>query len=321
VRIRWQFAVFFITAVCFAAAPSVAAQTAAYAESNFFVGAQPYQMYVESFIPEKPTHKLPVVLIHGGVHTGAGYVSTPDGREGWAIYLVQHGWKTYVVDWPGHGRSPMPQEFPTTSLHRVVHDVVALLQKIGPAVVLVHRLAGTIGWKLCETVPDKVAALVGIAPAPPANIAGGYATELLTRFSGAMTGNYFSEDKPIWCTREAARETFANASLFPIESFDTYYSSLVPESPRALNELFNKDGMGLFVDPKKFTNIPKVVINGDQDPRHSRSVDEKTAQFVGAEHVYLTDVGLPGYGHMMMLDENNDKIVEYIVDWLVKKGL
>jgi pimeloyl-ACP methyl ester carboxylesterase len=136
-----------------------------------------------------------------------------------------------------------------------------------------------------------------------------------------MTGNYFSEDKPIWYTREAARETFANASLFPIESFDTYYSSLVPESPRALNELFNKDGMGLFVDPKKFTNIPKVVINGDQDPRHSRSVDEKTAQFVGAEHVYLTDVGLPGHGHMMMLDENNDKIVEYIVDWLVKKGL
>jgi pimeloyl-ACP methyl ester carboxylesterase len=292
-----------------------------FTESNFFVGPEPYPMYVESFIPEQPTHKLPIILIHGGVHTGAGYVSTPDGREGWAIYLIRHGWKTYVVDWPGHGRSPMPQEFPTMSLMRVVDDNVALLKKIGPAVVLVHSLSGTVGWKLCDVASDQVAALVAIAPAPPANIAGGYATELLTRFSGRNSGQYFPEDKPIWYTREAARETFANAALFPAGVFDTYYSSLVPESPRALNDLFNKDGKGLFVDPKKFANIPKVVINGDQDPRHSRAVDEKTAQFVGAQHIYLADIGMPGHGHMMMLDKDNEKIAQLIVDWLERKGL
>jgi pimeloyl-ACP methyl ester carboxylesterase len=292
-----------------------------FTESNFFVGSGPYPMYVESFIPVNPSHKFPIVLIHGGVHTGAGYVSTPDGREGWAIYLVHHGWKTYVVDWPGHGRSPMPEEFATMSLLRVVDDNVALLKKIGRAVVLVHSLSGTVGWKLCDTVPNQVAALVAIAPAPPANIAGGYATELLTRFSGHNAGRYFPEDKPIWYTREAAQETFANASLFPAGVFDSYYSSLVPESPRALNELFNKDGMGLFVDPKKFASIPKVVITGDQDPRHSRAVDEKTALFVGAQHIYLADIGMAGHGHMMMLDKNNEKIAQLIIDWLGKKGL
>jgi pimeloyl-ACP methyl ester carboxylesterase len=312
--------VLMIFAAAIAALPAERKQ-ATFTEGNFFVGAQPYPMYVESFLPETPTHKLPIILVHGGVHTGAGYVSTPDGREGWAIYLVRHGWKTYVVDWPGHGRSPMPQEFPTMSLLRVVDDTAALLGKIGPAVVLVHSLSGTIGWKLCDTVPDQVAALVAIAPAPPANIAGGYATELLTRFSGHLRGQYFPEDQPIWYTREAAQETFANASLFPPGVFDAYYSSLAPESPRALNELFNKDGMGLFVDPGKFAKVPKVVINGDQDPRHSRAVDEKTAQFVGAEHIYLADIGMPGHGHMMMLDRNNDKIAQWIIDWLVKKGL
>jgi pimeloyl-ACP methyl ester carboxylesterase len=295
--------------------------TPPFIESNFFVGLQPYPMYVESFIPVHSTHRFPIILIHGGVHTGAGYVSTPDGREGWAIYLVHHGWKTYVVDWPGHGRSPMPPEFSTMSLMRVVDDNVALLKKIGPAVVLVHSLSGTVGWKLCDIAPDQVAALVAIAPAPPANIASGYATELLTRFSGHISGQYFPEDKPIWYTREAAQETFANASLFPTGVFDAYYSSLVPESPRALNDLFNKDGRGLFVDPKRFASIPKVVINGDQDPRHSRAVDERTAKFVGAEHIYLADIGMPGHGHMMMLDKNNEKIAQLIIHWLAKKGL
>jgi pimeloyl-ACP methyl ester carboxylesterase len=320
--LRRKLFIFVLTLAAVANAASAGdSRPALFTEGNFFVGTEPYPMYVESFIPAKPTHRFPIVLIHGGVHTGAGYVSTPDGREGWAIYLVRHGWKTYVVDWPGHGRSPMPQEFPTMSLQRVVDDSAELLKKIGPAVVLVHSLSGTIGWKLCDSVPNQVAALVAIAPAPPANIAGGYATELLTRFTAHNTGQYFPEDKPIWYTREAAQETFANASLFPSEAFDTYFASLAPESPRALNELFNKDGMGLFVDPKKFAAVPKVVINGDQDPRHSRAVDEKTARFVGAEHIYLADVGMPGHGHMMMLDRNNEKIAQFIIDWLAKKGL
>ena len=296
-------------------------QSAPFTEANFFVGSEPYPMYVESFTPEMPTHKFPIVLIHGGVHTGAGYVSTPDGREGWAIYFVRHGWKTYVVDMPGHGRSPMPPEFSTMPLQRVVDDNIALLQKIGRSVVLVHSLTGAVGWKLIDTVPDEVAALVAIAPAPPANISTGYATELIKSFIGNNSGQYFPEDKPLWYLREAARKTFANASQFPVEDFDAYFSSLVPESPRALNDLFNKDGHGLFVDPKKFAGIPKVVINGDEDPRHTQSVDEKTAQFVGAEHIYLADVGMRGHGHMMMLDRNNDKIAQFIIDWLGKKGL
>ena len=54
---------------------------------------------------------------------------------------------------------------------------------------------------------------------------------------------------------------------------------------------------------------------------HSSAVNEKTAQFVGAEHIYLADIGMPGQGHMMMLDKNNDKIAQWIIDWLIRKGL
>jgi pimeloyl-ACP methyl ester carboxylesterase len=303
------------------ASAAVETQSPPLTSGNFFVGQEPYPMYVEYFTPSTSTHKTPIILIHGGEHTGAGYVTTPDGRDGWAKYFVGHGFQTYVVDWPGHGRSPMPEEFPTMSLHRIVDDIVELLHKVGRAVVLVHSLSGVPGWKLCETAPKNVAAIVAIAPAPPANISGGYASELRTRFTHTPSGDYFPEDQPLWYTRDAARETFANATLFPMKAFDIYFASLVPESPRALNELFNKDGMGLSVDPNRFANVPKVVITGDQDPRHTRAVDQKLARFLGAEFIYLGDVGMPGHGHMMMLDKDNQKIAQLIIDWLGKKGL
>src|SRR6267154_1344634 len=41
---------------------------------NFFVGQEPYPMYVEYFAPARQTHQIPIVLIHGGATTGAVYL-------------------------------------------------------------------------------------------------------------------------------------------------------------------------------------------------------------------------------------------------------
>src|SRR5881628_2192911 len=64
------------------------------------------QMYVEYWIPAQVRHPYPIVLVHGGGGQGLDWMGTPDGRPGWATYLVQEGYKVYVVDRPGHGRSP-----------------------------------------------------------------------------------------------------------------------------------------------------------------------------------------------------------------------
>ncbi len=37
-------------------------------------------------------------------------MTTPDGRPGFATLLVEQGWVVYVVDRPGHGRSPFIPE-------------------------------------------------------------------------------------------------------------------------------------------------------------------------------------------------------------------
>ena len=70
-----------------------------------FVGGQ--QMYVEYMIPAQVRHPFPVVLVHGGGGQGTDWLGTPDGRPGWFQYLVSEGFKVYVVDRPGHGRSPI----------------------------------------------------------------------------------------------------------------------------------------------------------------------------------------------------------------------
>jgi len=83
-----------------------------------YVGGQ--QMYVEYMIPAQVRHPFPVVLVHGGGGQGTDWMETPDGRPGWFHYLAQEGYKVYVVDRPGHGRSPLHPDlhggFPATHI-------------------------------------------------------------------------------------------------------------------------------------------------------------------------------------------------------------
>lgn len=73
-------------------------------EQDILVG----QAYVEYFIPSELRHgpqTPPVVLVPGGALVGVHFLTTPDGREGWAHYFVRKGFPVYVVDVPGRGRA------------------------------------------------------------------------------------------------------------------------------------------------------------------------------------------------------------------------
>src|SRR5687767_2047507 len=46
-------------------------------------------MYVQYQIPQVQSGTAyPIILVHGGAHTGKTYEETPDGRVGWAEYFV-----------------------------------------------------------------------------------------------------------------------------------------------------------------------------------------------------------------------------------------
>jgi pimeloyl-ACP methyl ester carboxylesterase len=54
--------------------------------------------------PSPASEHPPLVLFHGGGGQGTDWLTTPDGRPGWAPALVARGYPVYVVDRPGHGR-------------------------------------------------------------------------------------------------------------------------------------------------------------------------------------------------------------------------
>ena len=85
-------------------------------QGYFFVGGKYFDTpngkvmaghtYVEYFIPEKRTHRFPLIMIAGGAMSGANFTGTPDGRDGWAQYFLGKGYAVYLVDQVGRGRSP-----------------------------------------------------------------------------------------------------------------------------------------------------------------------------------------------------------------------
>ena len=255
--------------------------------------------------------KTPLLFVHGGSHTGACYLQTPDGRSGWAAIAAADGRTAHVIDWPGRGRSPAPAAFATMSMQAVADAVVATLAEIGPAVLVTHSMGGVVGWRAAEMAPHNVAAIVAIAPGPPANLQ-----------PEADPGEAFPEDAPSPVVRATALKMWANSERFPHAALEAYVAGLVPESPRALNERNNVGGGGLRVaGPAALAGIPIVVITGDQDPRHPRAADQEVAEYFGADFIWLADRGLRGHGHMMMIEDGHAAIARIFLDWLDARGL
>jgi pimeloyl-ACP methyl ester carboxylesterase len=294
----------------------------------FYSGTAENPIYVDYFPAfSKAATRLPLVMLHGGFHTGAGYISTPDGRSGWADYFAKQGYAVYVADWPGHGRSPASKEFATLSMHEIVRSFDCLLQEIGSAIILCHSASGPIAWKMTANNPSLVAAIIGIAPGPAANIQPALpddpvAIAGLQHDQAAGCPIYSPVDKPVWVDRDFIQNFWANSPRFPQVAFESYARSIVPESASVLNERFHIGGKGLSVpDPSVVSDRPILIVTGEVDPRHPRETDARVAEFFKADHMWLPDLGVLGNGHMLMLENNSDEIAGLISQWLQKKLL
>ncbi len=347
-------------------------------EGNFYVGGHYAddhgdrimvgQMYVQYQIPAKQTHKYPLVLIHGGGQTGAGYWETPDGREGWATYFVRHGYAVYVVDQVARGRSGFfesaygdtrrpdvaamtqrfsrPQDtpdYPQAQRHTQwpgegkqgdvvfdqffasqVEDIAdvsriedynraagaALLDRIGPAVLLVHSQSGPIAWGLANDRPEKVRAIVAVEPSGPA----------FYGIKNVGAPDWFKDDGvrlPYGVTR--TRLDYAPAVDDPAQ--------LKPE--RAAQA----DGAGLVhcwkqAEPAhrlvELAKVPDILILGSESSYHVPydrcTSDYLTQAGVRNAFVRLPDVGIHGNGHMMMLEKNSLDIARYLDRWIASHG-
>jgi pimeloyl-ACP methyl ester carboxylesterase len=271
--------------------------------------------------------RLPIVMLHGAFHTGAAYLATPDGRDGWATLFARRGHDVYVADWPGHGRSAARVPLAELSSRQIADALGALVREVGPAIVFAHSAAGPMAWWMAQSFSDAVAAIVGIAPGPPANLQRELPDDALAIAALRDDGQagcpiYSPLDRPAQVDFEFIRQFWANSPRFPAQAVSAYARSIVPESPRVLNERFNIGGGGLRLsDPGQVAQRPILIVTGDQDLRHPREVDARLADYLGADHLWLPAAGWVGNGHMLMSEDNSHEIAGLIAQWLDRRGL
>jgi pimeloyl-ACP methyl ester carboxylesterase len=274
--------------------------------------------------------RAPLVYVHGGAHTGACYIETPDGRIGWAPYLAGRGHDGYVYDWPGRGARTPDESFVQQSLADVARDLATLIEAIGePVAIVAHSMGGVVSWRTAELVRERVAAIVGIAPGPPANLQPALdeaeIAELRTdadRYAQLGMPLAHPETAPIVTPPALIASVWSNSTLFPHAATDAYHATIVPESARSMNERNNIRGCGVAIaDPAHFRDLPILIVTGDEDPRHPRATDERIAAYLGADFVWLPDAGLPGHGHMQMIEHGNLPIADLFDAWLAERGL
>ncbi|WP_411152479.1 alpha/beta hydrolase [Streptomyces sp. A30] len=305
------------------------------------------QMYVEWESPREVTQPYPVALVHGGGGQGLDYLGTPDGRPGWASHLVEEGFKVYVVDRPGHGRSPHHPDV-LGAMGPMMPDE-AYLEIFAPAAA---EQAHT-QWPGGRTADDPTVRQLTAGSGPMlADWAAMHALErsrmaelldqigpaiVVCHSAGGPAGYLAADARPDLVKALVAIETIGPPFLKrPGVTLDWGLASapLTFDPPAAASSdlrLTTTDSHGpvpltLQAEPaRKLVNLarmPIAVVTAETSP--FIQFDGHLLAFLrqagcDADQVRLADHGVHGNGHGMMFEKNNREVLQVILDWLNKK--
>ena len=222
-----------------------------------YAGIEPYHLYAEVIAASiSQSSRPPIVFVHGGAHTGTSFRVTPDGRAG-----LGGACRAARLDLRGGG---LARPRSRRSSFRFCADV--------------NRASGGSVQRAARTsrpgrTPD--AQHVGPDWLEARRMRCRSATrDRCRRARSARTSNHcgrglpIRRSRPIRVTPHEARH-FVSSPRFPMEAFDQYFESLVPESARVYNERLNVRGMQLRVeDPERLRSVPTLVVSADVDPNH-----------------------------------------------------
>ncbi len=278
--------------------------------------------------PERLT--TPILFIHGGGGSGTTFRTTPDGRLGWADLLAERGYRSWVTDWPGAGRSGY-RDLTQVDYADIVGGFVTLLRDVigEPVVVVPHSMGGAVAWKLVEQLPYLVAGVIALAAVHPANLP--TPCELLSddgdvvkvRFT--QTGVDFSVDRRITYVYEPSYvydQGVADSTQFPRAAIPYLFAGHQGMSPRMLLQRVGLlPGMPTIDDPAGFAGKRVRLMAGDRDPAHPRDLESRTVEQLrawgaDAELIWLPDRGFVGNGHYLMGETNSDDVLDLFVEQL-----
>jgi pimeloyl-ACP methyl ester carboxylesterase len=204
----------------------------------------------------------------------------------------------YASQFPSIASFPQQQQLNRDAL-------VALLDKIGPAILLTHSQSGAFGWPVADARPNLVKAILAVEP------------------SGPPVLDIENLGPPDWF-KDAERTKISGLGDIPI----TY------DPPLAADQKLEFVRAGAPARPdlvrcwrqqepaRNLVNLAKipVLIVTSQASYHT-PYDDCTAAYltqagVPNRHLHLADLGILGNGHMMMIEKNNQAIAAIMLDWL-----
>jgi len=219
------------------------------------------------------------------------------------------------TQWPGDGPNkgkmgdPYFDAFYATQVETVISNEetqqrnkdagAALLDRIGPAIVLTHSQSGAFGWLIADARPRLVKAIVAIEPAGPpfegVIIASG------KQRAWGPTDIPITYDPPIKDANELAIEREAK-----------------PDGPDLFQCWMQKAPVRQLVNLK---DIPVMVMTAEAS--YHQVYDHCTVKYlsqagVRTEYIRLQDKGIHGNGHMVMIEKNNLDVARAVDDWVVK---
>ena len=183
--------------------------------------------------------------------------------------------------------------------------LVALLDRIGPAILLTHSQAGAFGWPVADARPDLVKAILAIEPNGPPF----YNVE----FIGAP--DYFKQG--------------ALALPYGITAVPLNYAPAVKDpSELKIAQQDKSDAPDLVrcwaqQEPvRQLPNLQKMpILVLTSEASYHAPYDHCTVKYlrqagVQPTWIKLADIGIHGNSHVMMLEKNNKDIAAVIAKWL-----
>jgi pimeloyl-ACP methyl ester carboxylesterase len=217
---------------------------------------------------------------------------------------------------PGVAGNPAFDQFFASQLESIASTVkteelmfpadVALLEKIGPAIVLTHSQSGVFGFKLADARPDLVKAHIAVEPnGPPFYDIAFSGGDDWYKDSDKIARSWGVARLPLAYDPPAAEASELHLARQEQADEPTLVRCwLQAEPPRQL---------------PKMKNVPTAIVTGEASFR--ATYDHCTSKFltqagVPNTHLRLEKAGLHGNGHMMMLEQNSAAIAEVIANWL-----
>ena len=221
------------------------------------------------------------------------------------------------TQWPGSGKPgdaafdqfyasqfPSLVDFPTQqALNR--DATVALLDRIGPAVVMIHSQSGAFVWPIADQRPALVKAIVAVEPnGPPAHD---------VELKGAP--DWFADNphlKPYGLTDVPLTYDPPVSEASPLK-FVREDKPARPDYVRCWRQAEPARKLA------KLQNTPILIVTSEASyhaPYDHCTVNYLAQAGVKSTHLRLPDAGIHGNGHMMMLEKNSDAIAKAMADWL-----